>query len=335
MQPYHQNKSFSAPTFGSAIESRAFASGGYRYGMNGQEKDDELAGTYSAEYWQYDARLGRRWNVDPVVKPNFSPYITFANSPVIFIDPNGDTEFYNSKGVWIGTDNTDNNLIAVTTNGKVLRNIKRNTRKGRYSDFGELKNGDKTAGLFVVNKTVLKTATEILELAYDESKNNPNSRNEFAKVLKEKNNDFVSSGLFNGEGGQVDIPIGDGSGVSIHSHPYGVTFEGDVAIASSPLEPSPTRTRLDGSRIGDEIAFKGYEMNIIVGNIAPVVNEIITDLQRGTEKVQSRGNEPMIVFYNSKTEMLHSMDGGTSTKILEGDKKITRREEKFNKKNEK
>jgi hypothetical protein len=64
----------------------------YRYGFNSQEKDDEIYGSgnsYTAEYWQYDARLGRRWNVDPVVKPYESPYATFANNPIWFVDPNG------------------------------------------------------------------------------------------------------------------------------------------------------------------------------------------------------------------------------------------------------
>ena len=44
---------------------------GYRFGFNGQELDNELSGkgnSYTAEYWQYDSRLGRRFNVDPVVK---------------------------------------------------------------------------------------------------------------------------------------------------------------------------------------------------------------------------------------------------------------------------
>jgi hypothetical protein len=81
--------------FGSILGS--VSKGVYRYGMNTQEKDNEIYGegnSYSAEYWQYDARLGRRWNVDPVVKVHESPYATFANNPVWFVDPNGaDTSF--------------------------------------------------------------------------------------------------------------------------------------------------------------------------------------------------------------------------------------------------
>jgi hypothetical protein len=35
----------------------------YRYGFNGMEKDVEVAGNqniYTAAFWEYDARLGRR-----------------------------------------------------------------------------------------------------------------------------------------------------------------------------------------------------------------------------------------------------------------------------------
>ena len=64
----------------------------YRYGFNGQEKDNEVSGegnSYTAEYWQYDPRLGRRWNIDPVVKPWESSYASFNNSPIFFADPSG------------------------------------------------------------------------------------------------------------------------------------------------------------------------------------------------------------------------------------------------------
>ena len=65
----------------------------YRYGMNGMEQDNEVVGkgnSYTAEFWQYDSRLGRRWNTDPVVNPSESPYATFRNTPIALNDPNGD-----------------------------------------------------------------------------------------------------------------------------------------------------------------------------------------------------------------------------------------------------
>lgn len=65
----------------------------YRYGAaNGQEKVDEISGSgnhYTAPYWEYDPRLIRRWNQDPVVKEHESPYACFANNPIWFSDPDG------------------------------------------------------------------------------------------------------------------------------------------------------------------------------------------------------------------------------------------------------
>ena len=40
-------------------------------------------------YWEYDSRIGRRWNIDPVIKPWESPYATFNNNPISQIDPDG------------------------------------------------------------------------------------------------------------------------------------------------------------------------------------------------------------------------------------------------------
>jgi RHS repeat-associated protein len=66
----------------------------YRYGFNGQEKSDEIKGagnSYTAEFWEYDPRLGRRWNVDPHASryPSLSGYCAFANNPINVIDPDG------------------------------------------------------------------------------------------------------------------------------------------------------------------------------------------------------------------------------------------------------
>lgn len=64
----------------------------YRYGFNGQVKSTEINdNSYTAEYWQYDARLGRRWNLDPRPNVSLSPYAAFANNPIFNSDPLGDT----------------------------------------------------------------------------------------------------------------------------------------------------------------------------------------------------------------------------------------------------
>ena len=76
--------------------------GGYRYFFNGQEGDNEVFGdgvSLTAEFWQYDSRLGRRWNLDWIYKPFASNYAAFANNPVWFADPSGlDTISMNKHG---------------------------------------------------------------------------------------------------------------------------------------------------------------------------------------------------------------------------------------------
>ena len=65
----------------------------YRFGFQGQENDNEISGngnSYTAEYCQYDSRLGRRWNVDPVLKEWESPYSCFSNNAIYIIDKFGD-----------------------------------------------------------------------------------------------------------------------------------------------------------------------------------------------------------------------------------------------------
>ncbi len=64
----------------------------YNHRLYGQEQDNEIAGTgniMTAEFWMYDARLGRRWNLDPVVKEFESSYVVFRNNPIVLKDPNG------------------------------------------------------------------------------------------------------------------------------------------------------------------------------------------------------------------------------------------------------
>ena len=78
--------------FGMTMPGRTFSGGGYRYGFGGQELDPETAnGTYTAEFWEYDSRIGRRWNRDQLVKkyPWQSPYAAFNNNPIYFNDPTG------------------------------------------------------------------------------------------------------------------------------------------------------------------------------------------------------------------------------------------------------
>jgi len=78
---------------GFLLPGRNYNSGSYSRGFNGQLKDDEVYGatgtSYTAEFWQYDARVGRRWNMDPVNIPSLSPYHAFELNPIWKVDPKG------------------------------------------------------------------------------------------------------------------------------------------------------------------------------------------------------------------------------------------------------
>jgi len=84
--------------FGMQMPGRKFAqvNSSYRYGFNGQEKSDEIAaGLTTAMFWEYDSRIGRRWNIDPVVKVWESSYLCFSGNPIMLTD-------------YLGNDATDN-----------------------------------------------------------------------------------------------------------------------------------------------------------------------------------------------------------------------------------
>ena len=98
--------------FGMVMPERKFQTGSasYRYSINGQEKEIELnENITTALYWEYDARIGRRWNVDPKTIPGISSFSVFNNCPITFIDPSGDTTFLNTiDGRFV--DRIDDNL---------------------------------------------------------------------------------------------------------------------------------------------------------------------------------------------------------------------------------
>jgi Type VI secretion system (T6SS), amidase effector protein 4 len=61
----------------------------YRFGFNTQEKVDELSGAgnhNTALFWEYDTRLGRRWNVDPIYNGSESRYLCMGNNPIAMND---------------------------------------------------------------------------------------------------------------------------------------------------------------------------------------------------------------------------------------------------------
>ena len=130
--------------FHSAMPGKTFTAPNtteYRFGAsNGQEKDNEIAkGIFTAEFWEYDSRLGRRWNRDPKPNPAISDYATFSNNSILYADPFGDTLY--SRG------NTADDLRGMVDLrrgiGELYKDMTPDDLKAYVYKFNEKRYGDK------------------------------------------------------------------------------------------------------------------------------------------------------------------------------------------------
>ena len=78
--------------------------------MNNEVKGG-LGNSYTAQFWEYDSRIGRRWNLDPRPTVGMSLYATFNNSPIGLIDRFGDTAIINDNGVVTRNDKNGDGLL--------------------------------------------------------------------------------------------------------------------------------------------------------------------------------------------------------------------------------
>ncbi len=95
-------------------------SGGYRFGYQGSEKDNEFKGegnSYTTEFRQLDPRLGRWLTIDPLFAkfPWQSSYTSFDNNPILLIDHLG-TETESGPGDGY-TKNKDGTRSKTNANG--------------------------------------------------------------------------------------------------------------------------------------------------------------------------------------------------------------------------
>jgi hypothetical protein len=73
---------------------RSFSTNKYQFSINGQIKSDEIApNTTSAEFWEFDSRVQRRWQPDPKPTVSESPYLCFSGNPILNTDIDGDVPF--------------------------------------------------------------------------------------------------------------------------------------------------------------------------------------------------------------------------------------------------
>jgi len=103
--------------FGMELKTYAADSGGYRFGYQGSEQDNEINGSgnnISTFYREYDTRLGRWLSVDPeaAAQPWLSDYVGMGNNPIYRNDPLGNIDDKPSKSNPNSTGNTNSSSVS-------------------------------------------------------------------------------------------------------------------------------------------------------------------------------------------------------------------------------
>ncbi len=117
----------------------------YKFGFNGQLKDNEIYGegnAYSFEYRIQDPRLVRFLSVDPLRKnyPHYTPYSFAGNSPILFLDLEGLEE----KLPWYLSENKHGGKPVLTLGIPSFREYKR-------IDYSASETPSESYGIFVWN----------------------------------------------------------------------------------------------------------------------------------------------------------------------------------------
>ncbi len=320
------------PPFGSSLPNRAWNDGnrGYRFGFNGKEKDSETASdNFDFGARIYDGRLGRWLSLDPYSLFSGSNYKALNSSPIVVIDKNGERDFYNQSGNWIGTDGneTTKTEIYIITDNKLAKKIIKSSKLGT-NWVSEIPNG-----LFysLPEKSVIdaviavQTASDAPVLASDDPTKIliPAGEHESALVFDDK---MKSSGIINGE--QIDdknckasaeIPFNESVqyNYSIHNHPILNNIDHlNSEVCFSEIGPSEE----------DKITFKYFKTNIIIGQNRPI-NPNNSD--------ENIGIKLEVYFYNSEAILSKSVDY-EALKLINSEKGKTDSEiyKKYNEKND-
>ena len=87
------------------------------YLFNAKEFDEETGMYYyGARY--YEPRLSLWMSTDPLEEeyPNITTYGFCHNNPLILIDPDGMGDYFNEKGIWLGSDGKNDNKVFAAQN---------------------------------------------------------------------------------------------------------------------------------------------------------------------------------------------------------------------------
>ena len=106
--------------------------------FNGQRRNTEISPTaQTAQFWEYNGDVGRRWNVDPKPNPSISIYVCFLNNPLLIQDIYGDTTravFDGKTGTMTIYGNTVENTNYIIVAQFKAHNRIASTSQGKWED---------------------------------------------------------------------------------------------------------------------------------------------------------------------------------------------------------
>lgn len=302
----------------------------YRYGFNGMEKDNEIKGNANSLDFGarvYDPRVGRWLSVDPLynLQPGWSTYKFAKDNPLIYIDPEGKTEFY-FRGKYVGSDGVNNGVIGIVKDKGVADNINEARKNKQDYKIPGMGHNQDIGGVFGVHIDVLRESVHTLSRAMSIE----GETREFTSVLKMEQDGFSvvqrgkgPVGDFGGNFTGNNLPPGD---VSIHSHPTGTDIDPVTGKVRSADASKPTGDKYNSGDKTD--VFPNYDMNIIVGKNGDPSYQRIRDAN-GNETV-----EPLDVrvgainFFDKKGDSKASITGRQADKILKKEAKRAKKTKK-------
>ncbi len=292
--------------FGVTLDGRTIESNFYRRGFNGMEKDDEVKGdgnSYTTEFRQLDPRVVRWFSIDPEVNRFAwsSGYLAFSNCPIVMIDPNGNTDYYNSRGKWIASDGIKNNEVRMALKSTTARAIIKDMKANKVKTLGEY---DQKDIVQVPGDPVLKEMGRI----WGETISGKTEYVMAVGSLCDGQESFVTL-----QGTEKDAPAGQAikklkeygysALYTIHTHPlYSESSKDDVSGATvSTPDPSMGDVKVAQSfEDTDPLFHNNGAQSIVIGPTYYYVDKESpygSFKVMGKEKVLKRG-EDMISFYN-------------------------------------
>ncbi len=155
--------------FGMVMNHRKYNTQNSKQGFNGQERDFEInadGNINTAMFWEYDARLGRRWNVDPVTYPWQSTYSTNNDNPIWYQDPLGlfgskkeAKNYKNANDIKGKISKEKNSEDWIITNKKQMtyyKGVKEGDEIGRSINLGDGKEDGVESGVLIFPERHIK-----------------------------------------------------------------------------------------------------------------------------------------------------------------------------------